>query len=233
MTNQPDPTRFAHITDWVFDLDNTLYPHHSNLFSQIDTRMTAYISRFLDLPREEARTLQKELYRRHGTTLRGLMERYQVDPDDFLEKVHDIDYSWIEPDPALGEAMRALPGRKFIFTNGSRSHAERAAERLGVSDHFEDIFDIVAAGHTPKPAKESYDLFVTLHRIVGPNAVMFEDIARNLRVPKEIGMTTVLIVPRNFEPTYSEIWERDPDQADAVDYVTDDLKAFLKAVAAS
>lgn len=232
MTNQPDPTRFAHITDWVFDLDNTLYPHHSNLFSQIDTRMTAYISRFLDLPREEARTLQKELYRRHGTTLRGLMERYQVDPDDFLEKVHDIDYSWIEPDPALGEAMRALPGRKFIFTNGSRSHAECAAERLGVSDHFEDIFDIVAAGLTPKPAKESYDLFVTLHRIVGPNAVMFEDIARNLRVPKEIGMTTVLIVPRNFEPTYSEIWERDPDQSDAVDYVTDDLKAFLKAVAA-
>src|SRR5690606_19931668 len=136
MTESPDPSRFAHVTDWVFDLDNTLYPHHSNLFSQIDTRMTAYISRFLDLPREEARTLQKELYRRHGTTLRGLMERYQVDPDDFLEKVHDIDYSWIEPDPALGEAMRALPGRKFIFTNGSRSHAERAAERLGVSDHF-------------------------------------------------------------------------------------------------
>jgi pyrimidine 5''-nucleotidase len=232
MTNQPDPARFAHITDWVFDLDNTLYPHHCNLFSQIDVRMTTYVSQLLDLPREEARALQKELYRQHGTTLRGLMERHQVDPDDFLEKVHDIDYSWIEPDPALGEAIRALPGRKFIFTNGSRSHAERAAERLGVSDHFEDIFDIVAAGLTPKPAKESYDLFVALHRIVGLNAVMFEDIARNLRVPKEIGMTTVLIVPRNFEPTYSEIWERDPDQADAVDYVTDDLKAFLKAVAA-
>jgi len=232
MTNLPDPARFAHITDWVFDLDNTLYPHHCNLFSQIDMRMTTYVSQLLDLPREEARALQKELYRQHGTTLRGLMERHQVDPDDFLEKVHDIDYSWIEPDPALGEAIRALPGRKFIFTNGSRSHAERAAERLGVSDHFEDIFDIVAAGLTPKPAKESYDLFVALHRIVGPNAVMFEDIARNLRVPKEIGMTTVLIVPRNFEPTYSEIWERDPDQADAVDYVTDDLKAFLKAVAA-
>ncbi len=232
MTNLPDPARFAHITDWVFDLDNTLYPHHCNLFSQIDMRMTTYVSQLLDLPREEARALQKELYRQHGTTLRGLMERHQVDPDDFLEKVHDIDYSWIEPDPALGEAIRALPGRKFIFTNGSRSHAERAAERLGVSDHFEDIFDIVAAGLTPKPAKESYDLFVALHRIVGLNAVMFEDIARNLRVPKEIGMTTVLIVPRNFEPTYSEIWERDPDQADAVDYVTDDLKAFLKAVAA-
>jgi len=230
MTNHPDPARFAHVTDWVFDLDNTLYPRRSNLFSQIDVRMTAYVSELLHMPGEEARKLQKELYREYGTTLRGLMERYAVDPDDFLEKVHDIDYSWIEPDPALGEAIRTLPGRKFIFTNGNRSHAERAAQQLGILDHFEDIFDIVAAGLMPKPAKESYDLFVALHAIVGPNAVMFEDLARNLTVPKALGMTTVLIVPRNLEPTYSEIWERDPGNEDHVDYVTDDLTAFLQTV---
>src|SRR5690606_21804943 len=128
------------------------------------------------------------------------------------------------------DAIRALPGRKFIFTNGNRSHAERAARQLGILDHFENIFDIVAAGLRPKPSKESYDLCVALHTIVGPNAVMFEDIARNLRVPKQLGMTTVLIVPRNFEPTFSEIWERDPEEEDAVDYVTDDLTAFLTAV---
>ncbi|WEX08452.1 pyrimidine 5'-nucleotidase [Chelativorans sp. AA-79] len=230
MTNRPDPARFTHVTDWVFDLDNTLYPRHSNLFSQIDVRMTAYVSELLHLPSEEARQLQKELYRQYGTTLRGLMERYEVDPDDFLEKVHDIDYSWIEPDPVLGEAILALPGRKFIFTNGNRGHAERAARQLGVLDHFEDIFDIVAAGLTPKPAKESYDLFVNLHTVVGPNAVMFEDLARNLTVPKELGMTTVLIVPRNLEPTYSEIWERDLGNEDHVDYVTDDLTGFLETV---
>ncbi|WP_173932535.1 pyrimidine 5'-nucleotidase [Chelativorans sp. Marseille-P2723] len=233
MTNQPDPSRFAHVTDWVFDLDNTLYPPESNLFSQIDVRMTTYVSELLKLPREEARELQKELFRSHGTTLRGLMDRYEVDPDDFLEKVHDIDYSWLKPNPALKEAIEALPGRKFIFTNGSRRHAESAARQLGVSDHFEDIFDIVAAGLQPKPAKESYDLFVSLHEIVGPNAVMFEDIARNLRIPKELGMTTVLIVPQNFGPTYSDIWERDPEQDDEVDYVTDDLPKFLRAVTGS
>ena len=233
MTVLPDPARFAHITDWVFDLDNTLYPRHSNLFSQIDVRMTVYVSELLHLPREEARKLQKELYRSHGTTLRGLMDRYDVDPDDFLEKVHDIDYSWIEPDAALGEAIRNLEGRKFIFTNGDRGHAERAARQLGILDHFEDIFDIVAAGLQPKPSKESYDLFVALHAIAGPNAVMFEDLARNLRIPKQIGMTTVLIVPKNFEPTFSEIWEQDPGQEDEVDYVTDDLTAFLKAVQVS
>jgi putative hydrolase of the HAD superfamily len=230
MTHAADPARFSHVTDWVFDLDNTLYPHQSNLFSQIDVKMTAYVSELLQLPREEARKLQKELYLEYGTTLCGLMERHGIDPDDFLNKVHDIDYSWLNPNPALGDAIRVLPGRKFIFTNGNRDHAERTAGQLGILDHFDDIFDIVAAGLTPKPAPETYDRFLALHGIAGPNAVMFEDLARNLIVPKALGMITVLIVPNNFEPTFSERWERDPKFDDAVDFVTDDLAAFLSAL---
>jgi putative hydrolase of the HAD superfamily len=230
MTNLPDPARFTHVTNWVFDLDNTLYPHHSNLFSQIDVKMTAYVSDLLQLPRDEARALQKELYREFGTTLNGLMARHGIDPDDFLNKVHDIDYSWVDPNPALGDAIRALPGRKFIFTNGDRGHAERTARQLGILDHFNDIFDIVAADLTPKPARETYDKFVGLHRVDTAHAVMFEDLARNLAVPKALGMTTVLIVPNNFEPTFSEIWERDADHEDDVDYVTDDLCGFLSRI---
>jgi putative hydrolase of the HAD superfamily len=230
MTNRPDPARFAHVKDWVFDLDNTLYPHHTNLFAQIDVKMTAYVSELLRLPRDEARALQKELYKEYGTTLNGLMTLHGIDPDDFLEKVHDIDYSWVAPAPQLGEAIRALPGRKFIFTNGDRGHAERTARQLGILDHFDDIFDIVAAGLTPKPARKTYDRFVELHDVVGPNAVMFEDLARNLSVPKALGMTTVLVVPNNFEPTFSEIWERDPSFDDEVDFVTDDLTEFLRTV---
>jgi putative hydrolase of the HAD superfamily len=230
MTNRPDPARFSHVREWVFDLDNTLYPHHSNLFAQIDVKMTGYISELLQLPRAEARKLQKELYRDYGTTLNGLIQLHGIDPDDFLEKVHDIDYSWLAPDPALGEAIKALPGRKFIFTNGDRGHAERAARQLGILDHFDEIFDIVAAGLVPKPAREPYDKFSALHRIDAGRAVMFEDLARNLAVPKALGMTTVLVVPRNFEPTFSEIWESDPDHDDDVDYVTDDLSTFLKTI---
>ena len=233
MTELPDPARFAHVTDWVFDLDNTLYPHHTNLFSQIDQKMTAYVSELLTLPRDEARKLQKELYQEYGTTLSGLMQRHKIDPDDFLNKVHDIDYSWLVPDPVLGVAIKQLPGRKFIFTNGDRGHAERTARQLGILDHFDDIFDIVAAGLTPKPAQQTYDRFLELHKITGRNAVMFEDLARNLTVPKALGMTTVLIVPKNFEPTFSEIWERDRDESDQVDFVTDDLAAFLSAVVPS
>ncbi len=230
MTQKPDPQRFAHVTDWVFDLDNTLYPHHSNLFSQIDVKMTSYVQELLSLSREDARKLQKDLYKEYGTTLNGLMVKHQIDPDQFLEKVHDIDYSWLVPDPVLGAAIHQLPGRKFILTNGDRRHAERTARQLGILDHFDDIFDIVAAGLVPKPARDVYDKFVELHRVIGPNAAMFEDLARNLHAPKKMGMTTVLIVPRNFEPTFSEIWERDPAYEDDVDFVTDDLAGFLTAL---
>lgn len=227
MTDIPDPARFDHVTDWVFDLDNTLYPHHSNLFSQIDVKMTGFVAELLTLSREDARKLQKDLYLEYGTTLNGLMHRHNIDPDAFLEHVHDIDYSWLVPDPVLGAAIRQLPGRKFIFTNGNRGHAERTARQLGILDHFDDIFDIVAASLTPKPARQPYETFAALHKVTGANAVMFEDLARNLAVPKSLGMTTVLIVPRNFEPTFSEIWESDPTNEDDVDFVTDDLATFL------
>jgi len=230
MTNQPEPEVFTQVTDWVFDLDNTLYPHHSNLFAQIDVRITAYIENLLTLPRAEARALQKQLYLEYGTTLNGLMARHGIDPDDFLRKVHDIDYSPLAPNPRLGAAIRKLPGRKFIFTNGDRGHAERTANQLGILGDFDDIFDIVAADLTPKPARQTYDKFVALHSVAGRNAVMFEDLARNLAVPKALGMTTVLIVPRNFEPTFSEIWESDPDHEDDVDFVTDDLTPFLETI---
>jgi putative hydrolase of the HAD superfamily len=230
MTNRPTPADFSHVQDWVFDLDNTLYPRRSNLFAQIDRNMTAYVSRLLDLPRDEARRVQKELYREFGTTLNGLMQCYHVDPDDFLRFVHDIDYSPLEVDPALTRAIVALPGRKFIFTNGDRRHAERAAERLGVLAHFDGIFDIVAAGLTPKPDPAAYDRFLAHHAIEAGRAAMFEDLARNLIAPKALGMTTVLVVPPPYEADYAEIWERDPGYDDAVDYVTDDLAGFLAAV---
>lgn len=232
MTNSPDPAAFAHVNNWVFDLDNTLYPHAADLFSQIDARMTAYVEKLLDLPREEARKLQKQFYLDYGTTLKGLMEVHHIDPDDFLQKVHDIDYSWLQPNPALGEAIRALPGRRFIFTNGDRGHAERAAAQLGILDDFDDIFDIVAAGLEPKPQQLTYERFLSAFGVDPQQSAMFEDLARNLVVPKKIGMKTVLIVPNNFEPTFSEIWESDPEFTDQVDFVTDDITRFLGEIIA-
>ncbi|RFC66174.1 pyrimidine 5'-nucleotidase [Fulvimarina endophytica] len=229
-TADASPESFAHVRDWIFDLDNTLYPRHTDLFSQIDQRMTTFVADLLSLPREDARIVQKDLYRRHGTTLRGLMNERQIDPDAFLAFVHDIDYSWLEPNAALGESIATLPGRKFIFTNGDRGHAERAARQLGVLDHFDDIFDIVASNLVPKPAAETYDLFVGRHGIDPSKAAMFEDLAKNLSVPKALSMTTVLVVPRNFETTLGEYWEHEGRDGEHIDYITDDLTTFLQSI---
>lgn len=227
----PAKNEFDHIRDWVFDLDNTLYPHHINLFAQIDRNMTAYVAELLQLDPSEARILQKQYYRDHGTTLAGLMKLHKIDPSDFLERAHAIDYSALLPDESLGNAIRALPGRKFIFTNGTVAHAEAAARALGILDHFDDIFDIVAADYVPKPAGATYDKFLSLNRVDSARAVMFEDLPRNLVVPKSLGMKTVLLVPRNLGETVLETWERADDQSlDCADYVTDDLLAFLQDI---
>jgi putative hydrolase of the HAD superfamily len=227
---RPDRAAFDHVREWVFDLDNTLYPHHSNLFSQIDVKMTSYVSQLLQLPRDEARKVQKQFYLTYGTTLAGLMAHHGIEADDFLERVHDIDYSWLDPNPALGKIIAQLPGRKMIFTNGSRKHAENAARQLGILDHFDDIFDIVAADLVPKPARATYDKFASLHQVDTAKAAMFEDLGRNLMAPKALGMTTVLIVPNNFEATFTEAWEAGPEHDAYVDFVTDDLTAFLGAL---
>ncbi|OHV83819.1 pyrimidine 5'-nucleotidase [Rhizobium sp. LCM 4573] len=226
----PDTRDFAHIRDWVFDLDNTLYPHRVNLFAQIDKNMTAYVSELLQLDPVEARALQKRYYHEHGTTLQGLMLHYGIDPNVFLERAHAIDYSALLPHPELGEAIKALPGRKFIFTNGSVKHAEAAAGALGILDNFDDIFDIVAADYVPKPAGATYDKFASLHRVDTKNAAMFEDLPRNLEVPKALGMRTILLVPRNLDEVLMERWEVLSDEDDHIDYVTDDLAGFLSGL---
>ena len=230
MTDLPSKADFASVRDWVFDLDNTLYPHHVDLFAQIDRNMTAYVSALLDLSREDARALQKKYYFEHGTTLQGLMLHHSIDPTDFLEKAHAINYEVLAPDVELGEAIKALPGRKFIFTNGSVKHAEMAARALGILDHFDDVFDIVAAEYVPKPAGATYDKFMALHRVDTNHAVMFEDLPRNLLVPKALGMKTVLLTPLNDHHEFADAWEKRSDDDKHIDYMTSNLTAFLNAL---
>lgn len=218
---------FESVTEWVFDLDNTLYPRHCDLFAQIDWKMTDYVAELLDMPKPEARVLQKELYRSHGTTLRGLMERYHIDPHDFLDKVHDIDYSPVEPNPVLGDLIAALPGRKHIFTNGDVPHARRTTDRLGITDHFHEVFDIVASDLVPKPAEGPYVKFLDSHDVDPLKAAMFEDMPRNLDVPKKFGMRTVLVVPAQGSEHSAEAWEHEVSQHQMIDFSTDHLDDFL------
>ncbi|HET7678908.1 MAG TPA: pyrimidine 5'-nucleotidase [Xanthobacteraceae bacterium] len=220
---------FAQVETWVFDLDNTLYPHHLNLWQQVDERIRLYIERLLDLPKDDAFRLQKDYYRRYGTTLRGLMLEHGLHPDDFLDFVHEIDHSPLEPNPRLGAAIEKLPGRKLILTNGTRKHADAVMQRLAIDKHFEDVFDIAAAELEPKPSPQTYERFLALHGVDPAKAAMFEDLARNLATPHALGMTTVLVIPEGTREVLREDWEFEGREDDHVDHVTDDLTGFLQA----
>jgi putative hydrolase of the HAD superfamily len=182
---------FTHVRDWIFDLDNTLYRADNGIFAQIDARMTAFVARLLSMERDAARLVQKQLYREHGTTLAGLIAVHKIDPEPYLAFVHDIDLSELAPDPALACALARLPGRRFVFTNGCRDHAARILERLELASLFDAIWDIRTIGFVPKPDRAAYEAVVTQGGIVPAKAAMFDDIARNLVVPHELGMATI------------------------------------------
>ena len=224
------PRAFDHVETWIFDLDNTLYPHHVNLWQQVDERIRDYIASYLEVTREEAFRVQKDYYQRYGTSMRGLMTEHGMEPDDFLDYVHQIDHSPLEPNAALGVAIEGLAGRKLILTNGTRRHADAVLARLELDRHFEDVFDIVAAELEPKPSPQTYDRFLKLLDVDAGKAAMFEDLARNLAVPHALGMTTVLVVPEHTREVFRERWELEGRDAPHVDHVTDDLVAFLEAI---
>jgi putative hydrolase of the HAD superfamily len=223
-------TRFADVVDWVFDLDNTLYPPSTDLFAQVNERIRRYVADHLGVSLDEARRVQRDYYQRYGTTLRGLMIERGLKPDGFLDYVHDIDHSVVAPDPALAAALARLPGRRFVMTNGTRRHAEKVMARVGIGDLFDDVFDIVDAGLLPKPQRPTYERFFARDHVDPARAAMFEDLARNLEVPHAEGMATVLVAAPADRPDRREAWEGEGVDAPWVDWVTHDLAGFLREV---
>jgi putative hydrolase of the HAD superfamily len=229
---QPDrpPRDFAATTAWIFDLDNTLYPSACNLFAEVDRRMGEYIAGYLGVPFAQARHLQKSYYRQFGTTLTGLMKVHKLDPQPFLDYVHDIDLSSVSEAPELAAAIAVLPGRKLIFTNGSRRHAERVAEKLGVLHLIEDICDIAACEFVPKPEADAFRRMVSRHDVSAHQAAMFEDMPHNLEAPHALGMTTVLVhsdYPDHPVQSQMRNWRELPRH---IHYATDCLTVFLQAI---
>jgi putative hydrolase of the HAD superfamily len=216
---------FRHVRHWVFDLDNTLYRADSGVFARIDARMTEFVSGYLKLDRDAARTLQKTLYRDHGTTMNGLIRLYGMDPEPYLDFVHQIDLSDLSADGALGFAIERLPGRRYVFTNGCARHAERILARLGLTHLFDGIWDIRTMGFVPKPDPAAYRSIVDKGGFAPGEAAMFDDIARNLVEAYALGMTTVWL-------NTSAAWDRQGPEfpiasALHIDHEINDLTRFL------
>jgi putative hydrolase of the HAD superfamily len=213
----------AHVESWIFDLDNSLYPHGSNLFELIDQRMGEYIQRLLGVDPGEARRVQKGFFHAHGTTLAGLMAEHGVDPHDFLEYVHNVDLARLAADPALVAALDRLPGRKFVFTNASENYARRVLDRIGLANAFDGMHDIHAMAYVPKPDPSAYAALCDRHAIDPARALFADDMVRNLAPAKALGMATLWV------DNGSEQGPAAPEP-DFVDYRTSDIAAWLDTV---
>lgn len=205
---------FSHVTSWVFDLDNTLYPPAVRLFDQIERRMTRFVMEALKVNRAEADRLRKYYWAQYGTTLAGLMREHAIDPDPYLTDVHEIDFSVLAPDPHLAKTIRALPGRKIVYTNGSAPYAERVIAARGLSGLFDAVYGVEHAGYLPKPEAAAFERVWALDGLNPALAAMFEDDERNLRVPHAMGMRTVHVAPA-------------PAPLPFIHHHTEDLTGFL------
>ena len=206
------------IETWIFDLDNTLYPPELRLQEQIDARMAGFIMAETGLDRAAADALRHDYWQAYGTTLRGLMLHHGVDPACFLAAAHAIDYSVLRPDPVLARVIAALPGRKIVHTNGARSHAATVIAARGLDGVFEVVFAIEDKDLAPKPSDKAYRTILQRAGIEPASAAMIEDDARNLEVPKALGMATVWLCHQDDRPAPAH-----------VDHRITDLTGFLSA----
>lgn len=205
---------FSHVATWVFDLDNTLYPPQSRLFDQVEVRMIDWVMRELGVERDEANRLRRHYWMTHGTTLAGLMAEHGVTPDGYLHDVHDIDFSVLTPDAALGTALAALPGRRIVFTNGTAPYARKVIAARGLDGLFDAVYGVEHAGFRPKPERQAFETVFAADGLDPTRAAMFEDDARNLLAPHAMGLRTVHVAP-------------EPDPAPHIHHHTDDLADFL------
>ena len=213
------------INTWIFDLDNTLYSADSGIFQQVHIFMGEFISKYLNIEINEAKKLQKKYYKKHGTTLRGMMDNHSVDPDLFLSEVHKLDYSIVDPNEELNKQLEKLKGRKIIYTNANRQHADEILKRLKLTHIFTEIFDIKNANYIPKPEITPYEQIIKDYEINPSKAIMFDDIAKNLVPAKNIGFTTIWI-----NAGYENFSDDIKKSKKFLDYETKNISNFLNQV---
>ena len=221
--NDVDYKKLGDINHWVFDLDNTLYPHGANLFSQVDRKMGDFIQSMFDVSYPDAKVMQKNYFLEHGTTLRGLMSEHGIEPYDYLKFVHDIDFSVLKVDTKLNEALHKLPGEKFVYTNASTEYAKNVLKHIGLDGFFQDFFDIHDAEFLPKPHIASYHKMIDKFEINPHESIMVEDIAGNLKPAADLGMVTLWIKTGVH-------WSDNGVENIKIDHIAPDLSSWLSHV---
>ena len=205
---------------WIFDLDNTLYPPNTNLFSNIEKLMISFIENKLKVDSTEALKNKNNYFYQHGTTLNGLIKHHKIDPHEFLEFVHEIDYSLLKKNDLLDKEIKKLPGKKFIFTNGSKKHAKNVIKNLCLDENIFSIFDIIDSDFRPKPEKQPYEKFIQKFGIIPQQSIFIDDIAKNLMPAHELGIQTAWIIN-------DDNWAKEGHEGDHVHHKIKKLDDFL------
>jgi putative hydrolase of the HAD superfamily len=178
----------------IFDLDDTLYPRGSGLMQEVGRRIQLWVQQQFDLTWEEAIAMRRDYFLRYGTTLGGLIAEHDVDVHDYLSFVHDVSVEeYLGPNPPLAVMLDAVPLRKAIYTNATSEYGWRVLRVLGVADRFEQIVGVEDVGLRSKAYRDAYECMLARLGAHGPECIMVEDLARNLRPAKVLGLTTVLV----------------------------------------
>ncbi len=214
----------SHVDTWIFDLDQTLYPHEAEVMALVEGKMTAFVARETGMPMAEAYALQKRYLSEHGTTLAGLMAYHNIDPYAFLNEVHDVSLDNLHPDPELNGLIKAMRGRKLVFTNGDSRHAVRILEKLDMTDLFEGVFHLEHANFIPKPNLVTFEKMMRAHRVDPRTAAFFEDSPKNLKPAHGLGMKTILVGPKAIGNTDDHVDFRSPS---LLIFLRDKLPALL------
>jgi putative hydrolase of the HAD superfamily len=216
---------FSKTTAWLFDLDNTLYSPHSDVFPQIHKRMSLFIMQRFNMDEAQAAKRREDYFYNYGTTMRGLMVEHQIDPGEFMDFVHAVDLASLAPDPRWNQALQNLPGRKIIFTNGDHRHAKRILEHLEMATEFPDIFDITAGDYACKPDEGPYLTLLKKYGLKADECCMFDDMEKNLETAARLGMRTVWF---RHEAEWQRHKPKDAHHYPHCHYVTDDLISFVE-----
>ena len=212
--------------NWIFDLDNTMYDINLGLFKKISNRITDFIMSKYSLDIDQAKKIQKEYYLKYGLTLRGLIVEKKLEPEEFLDYVHDVEHPELKKNDQLISKIRILEGKKIIFTNAASKHAKKILKILELEDDFDQIIDIKDLEYIPKPDKRSYKKLLECLNLNKENldkTIFFEDTVKNLIPAKELGITTVWMKNSINEKDFMK-------NCNFIDYSFNNLNEFLDTI---
>ena len=212
--------------NWIFDLDNTMYDINLGLFKKISNRITDFIMSKYSLDIDQAKKIQKEYYLKYGLTLRGLIVEKKLEPEEFLDYVHDVEHPELKKNDQLISKIRLLEGKKIIFTNATSNHAKKILKILELEHDFDQIIDIKDLEYIPKPDKRSYKKLLECLNLNKENldkTIFFEDTVKNLIPAKELGITTVWMKNSINEKDFLK-------NCNFIDYSFNNLNEFLDTI---